>query len=644
MKAKYLLLLLCIFAALFSCEEDNKTADPGKDFGGFYISDATPEPGETLHLSFTSKNPNSKNGVTGIWHYVVGRNLYSNDLELIDSAGVWKASVEIPDSAKMVAFHFTEEQDFSYDGENAYVLPLFTNEGNPIPGSFASQGFYYTTVSPQFGLQMKKDSIFSLYEKDIKADPEIRVEYDRFYANLLVNKNENRGKRYLEERIAQLTEKEKLSEKEYALLSDLYKLSGEKELKDSIEVIASQKYPRSLISESKFASDFSTEKDIEQKKSMLQEYYERFGKGEMRWENFIVNSLASTYVKDEDFDSYMKITDQMSNLQDAASLHNNVAWELALEGEKLEFAENISKKSLELVRKEMDNLEHKPDRISQKEYSEQLQRTYAMYADTYAFILFKQGKVEEALPYQKLAIGKGKNAELNERYVQYLMEAGRFNEVLKTAENFIQNNTATAQTKEFYEQAFMEVNGSRDGLERNLKKLEEIAYEKAYEALKKDLIKKPSPRFSMKDLDGNEITLSSLKGKIVILDFWATWCGPCLASFPGMQKAVEKYKDDPEVAFLFVNTWESSNSAEEREEKLNSFIEKNNYTFHVLLDSPTHPGSNNFQWVEEFGINGIPTKIILGPDGNIRFKKIGYSGNNTQMIQEIDMMISLVKE
>src|SRR5690606_41666590 len=74
---------------------------------------------------------------------------------------------------------------------------------------------------------------------------------------------------------------------------------------------------------------------------------------------------------------------------------------------------------------------------------------------------------------------------------------------------------------------------------------------------KSDTIKpRPAPGFSLKDLDGKEVSLEDLKGKVVVLDFWATWCAPCIKSFPAMQMAVDKYKEDPEVAFLFINTWE----------------------------------------------------------------------------------------
>src|SRR5690554_8083345 len=66
----------------------------------------------------------------------------------------------------------------------------------------------------------------------------------------------------------------------------------------------------------------------------------------------------------------------------------------------------------------------------------------------------------------------------------------------------------------------------------------------------------PAPDFTLEDLEGNTVSLKDLEGKVVVLDFWATWCAPCIKSFPAMQMAVNKYKDDPEVEFLFINTWE----------------------------------------------------------------------------------------
>jgi thiol-disulfide isomerase/thioredoxin len=263
-----------------------------------------------------------------------------------------------------------------------------------------------------------------------------------------------------------------------------------------------------------------------------------------------------------------------------------------------------------------------------------------MFADTYALILFKQGKPEEALKYQEVAVGEGLNNDMNERYIEFLVASKKYKKAEEKAEEFIRKGAATQKTKDLYKTAFLKNNPDKKEFETKLAELEKIAHDKQLADIKKKMIDEKGIDFTLKDLDGKSVSLSSLKGKIVILDFWATWCGPCKASFPGMQKVVNKYKADDSVVILFVDTFERG---KDRTQKVADFIKKNNYSFHVLFDNQLED-SNDFEVAPKYGITGIPTKIIIGPDGNIKFRAVGYSGNTEKLVDEMDMMIELLKQ
>ncbi|MCW2263100.1 MULTISPECIES: TlpA family protein disulfide reductase [Sphingobacterium] len=158
--------------------------------------------------------------------------------------------------------------------------------------------------------------------------------------------------------------------------------------------------------------------------------------------------------------------------------------------------------------------------------------------------------------------------------------------------------------------------------------------------LKSKLVNEEAPNFSLKDLSGKEVSLASLKGKTIILDFWATWCGPCVNSFPGMQKAVDKYKNDSSVAFLFINT--SERGTEDPTEKLRKFIDDRNFTFDVLVDQKDK-NTKKYAVSDAFQITGLPTKIIIDKNGQIRFKIIGSNDANDFIPIEITMMVDMIK-
>ena len=131
----------------------------------------------------------------------------------------------------------------------------------------------------------------------------------------------------------------------------------------------------------------------------------------------------------------------------------------------------------------------------------------------------------------------------------------------------------------------------------------------------------PAPDFILKDLDGKTVALSDYKGKVLVIDFWATWCVPCHDSFPAAQLVLDKYKNDPDVKFLFLDTREKT---ENYKEQIRKFLAESHFTFKVILDEKGPDGMQNVTY-KKYVMPGIPTKFIIDGKGIIRFKSVGFN-------------------
>lgn len=113
------------------------------------------------------------------------------------------------------------------------------------------------------------------------------------------------------------------------------------------------------------------------------------------------------------------------------------------------------------------------------------------------------------------------------------------------------------------------------------------------------------------DFEGDTVALSDFEGKVVLIDFWETWCKPCLASFPTMQKIQEEYPDDFVVLAVTPGFTDTQEDAE-------AFAKENDYTFKYLMDS------DNLH--RKLGVQGIPFKVYVDAEGNFIEKLMGTSG------------------
>jgi len=122
-------------------------------------------------------------------------------------------------------------------------------------------------------------------------------------------------------------------------------------------------------------------------------------------------------------------------------------------------------------------------------------------------------------------------------------------------------------------------------------------------------VEKADYGLKLERLDGTPFDARTLQGKVVFLNFWATWCGPCRMEMPSIQRLYEKVKDD-RVVFLGVS--------DETREKIGEFVKKNPYTFPIYRIAGEPPAV--------YRTDAIPATFILTPDGRVAFKHVGSAG------------------
>lgn len=149
---------------------------------------------------------------------------------------------------------------------------------------------------------------------------------------------------------------------------------------------------------------------------------------------------------------------------------------------------------------------------------------------------------------------------------------------------------------------------------------------------------KPAPDLELSGLDGVPVRLEDLRGQIVVLDFWATWCTPCRAALRAVQSLADEYgRTDSPVRFLAVNVHERG-EAESRAERVARFVRANKLDLKVLLDA-------SGVVAEEWDITSIPVTIVVDVDGRIVYRSDGFGPGAVERIRsELDRLLARLKQ
>lgn len=589
--------------------------------------------------------------------------------DLIQEDGQLCGSFVAPERVTGIVVVFTDSLGTKVDnrGGEGYWSPVFAG-ADLMPGSLSAiADLLAGGWPPTYHLQPRKDVARKLYEKDFSLHPAIKRKYSRFYLATFDIYDTNDKTRYREElnRFAHypdLTEWELLDVKRY------YALIGEADSSKKYEKEVFDRYPngswaiqvKSLqqaiqIDKEKdaakqwemylrfkrtftsaFPDDFTRKRMNDRQGQLLRSMVTGFSdRNDLKTWEAEVNSLDEasrffTYRRTAVFIAEkVKLSFQTKGpVASGPFKPESALWQsTAREEQLLDYGGRLARESSDWYRKYLDapldkgNESHLTDQEIRSRRSLQL----ALALDAWAQVLTLQQKPAEALEILREAVKLSNYAEpdINEHFIELLVRTNQVDEARREASKVVLLARSTPAIQQFYQATAKD--SSRAYVVANLEK-----------QLRKEMVHEVMPGISLVDRQGKTVSLSQLRGKTLILDFWATWCAPCIFGMEAMADVVDRYKSRNDVVFLFVNT---ERIGEETKKRVSRKLESLGYTFDVFYDPEN-------QAIKGLKIQALPTLLVVDANGKLRFRHTGIelTSGRQQLADELTAMIELVRE
>lgn len=640
---KLLLIQLALMAGLLLSAQDNFTFTP-----------IHPKPGDVIRISYQPAGDiaYSKMKVEGVRYLYNSSGIKADDLPLTRSGKSYEAIIVTDTSTNFIQIGFYTDKTFDNNYNAGYTIQLW-NGDKICKGSYASLGEYLWNTCKKTGVEPNREKALEAFEKERSIYPDNVRATDGGYYYLLGKLKKDEFNGIIEKEIEYCMNKRLLTEADYKRVEGLYKDANLPSQASFIRSIKKEKFPEGTWKMQEAQHLLLTETDSGKMVEMANTIITKIDT-DPDWKKFSDHSMIGTpdriltlkqacqntlidiYAENKQWDLVKKQESNFTDKSKMASIYNDLAWSMQENNNDLDKAEELSAWAVETAKKEISAPPGpKPDEITTKEWASRRKSSYAMYVDTYAMIQYKLGNYSKGFPYTEegaISINKGQDADQNNTWsllAEKVLPAIKFKAQL---EQFVKNGKATSTVNEALKRIYTEEKKTDAGFNEYITGLENELRLKMAEEIRKGMINEKAPSFVLKNLQNEEVDLSALKGKVVVIDFWATWCGPCQASFPFMQKEVNKFKDNTDVQFLFIDSSESGAEAD-KSKKSGDFIAQHKYTFNVLMD-------NDKTVLGKYKVEGIPAKFIVDKDGMIRFKTVGFS-DGEKMQKEVELMIGM---
>ena len=473
----------------------------------------------------------------------------------------------------------------------------------------------YGYATPSLDIKTSNAFLINLYEDSYKLYPKLKNEDS--YADYLTILYEDKKDTVRPQLLLYCDKMEEIQNNETKWLNTvaMYESLKMSEEKIALENKILSVFPHGILAKKHFWKFFYKNIETDTEQSILdsmKKYISRFNDNSYKTRDDFYSDIISKILDKKEWKALSKYEQLISDKFNLEYTYNNFAWkllgkELDTPGSDLEIAKILSRKSLNYIEEQIKEVD------TNGEQYENMKGAHNKYSNTYALILYKLGQYDSAFYYQDAMYQRGNELNIGglERYAVYAEKVKGANYARQIIEQQLLNGIISpvmlTQLQSIYKHLKLPENEfTKLQAKYNLQARQEKAGK-----IKAKLGTVKAKDFTLKNISGQDVSLSSFKNKIVVLNFWGVWCGPCVASLPAMQDAVNNYKQDTSVVFLFIDVWEHK-LPEKMLQSTTKFIKDNNYNFNVLLDV-------NDKVVTAYKVAAVPAKYVIDKKGDIVF-------------------------
>lgn len=599
-----------------------------------------PLPGDVVSFTYSPKNTvlASETAISGVYaRYAAPSQMVSSlptTATVVQENGVFVGELKLPKpplSGLVFVFRSaTNPTLLDANSSHFYPLIVYTAEGKPQPHSLGGQASVLVRTAFASKVKMKSDWAWAVQqmEREVAQNPSLRPQYWSDLIATQLRGQKPTAKATALTQIAAYLDSHQPTPDELTTAANLYDQLAEPARATAARERIRAVDPTGDDAQKARAETIRKEADLGKKLTAFASFTQAFPTSTYR--GMLVSSVAEAYFKTGQFrDLEAFLAQQPLPATDPMLLHS-FAQQMTDEGRGLPQAEWLAQRAL-------TGLQSRPlPKKASAEQTAQRVTDIQNFRATLAYAFDVQDKFGAALATYKQAIPANAEPETtdprtSERLWLCALRANRADSVLPYIESVVRVGRLTNRLRAALVKYQSKKLGNEAKGEAYVRELLAPYRAERQAELAESFVNQTAPGFTMSTLSGQTVSLASLRGKVVMLDFWATWCGPCVASFPAVQQAAAYFKNDPNVVFLFVNTREGGPIG-----RVQSFVSRQNGPFMVPMDRDQHVANS-------YGVQGIPTKVIIDPKGRVRYRSLGFSGNTEATADELTLVIEALK-